>query len=261
MSKTHTKTNSGKSVRERLLNLSRAEHYNPQMMISRYMQERLLYRLSVSNYRERLILKGGALLYAHDRFEARPTLDIDFMATHINNDNENIKRIIKEICNVDAVVDGVSYDADTVETEDITVNKEYHGVRVSVVARLDTARQRISMDIGFGDVVTPAPQALTFPALIDTVPQAEIMAYSLETVVAEKFHAMIALSLANSRMKDFFDVYRILVTDRVDNEVLAEAIKSTFSNRETNYRESHPLFTEDFFRAKDRQIFWKGFLQ
>lgn len=261
MSKTHTKTNSGKSVRERLLNLSRAEHYNPQMMISRYMQERLLYRLSVSNYRERLILKGGALLYAHDRFEARPTLDIDFMATHINNDNENIKRIIKEICNVDAVVDGVSYDADTVETEDITVNKEYHGVRVSVVARLDTARQRISMDIGFGDVVTPAPQALTFPALIDTVPQAEIMAYSLETVVAEKFHAMIALSLANSRMKDFFDVYRILVTDRVDNEVLAEAIKSTFSNRETNYRESHPLFTEDFFIAKDRQIFWKGFLQ
>lgn len=123
MSKTHTKTNSGKSVRERLLNLSRAEHYNPQMMISRYMQERLLYRLSVSNYRERLILKGGALLYAHDRFEARPTLDIDFMATHINNDNENIKRIIKEICNVDAVVDGVSYDADTVETEDITVTK------------------------------------------------------------------------------------------------------------------------------------------
>ena len=117
------------------------------------------------------------------------------------------------------------------------------------------------MDIGFGDVVTPAPQALTFTALIDTVPQAEIMAYSLETVVAEKFHAMIALSLANSRMKDFFDVYRILVTDRVDNEMLAGAIKSTFSNRETNYRESHPLFTEDFFRAKDRQIFWKGFLQ
>lgn len=76
MSKTYT--NSGKSVKERLLNLSRAEHYNPQMMISRYMQERLLYRLSISNYRERFILKGGALLYAHDRFEARPTLDIDF---------------------------------------------------------------------------------------------------------------------------------------------------------------------------------------
>lgn len=256
-----TYTNSGKSVKERLLNLSKAEHYNPQMMISRYMQERLLYRLSISNYRERFILKGGALLYAHDRFEARPTLDIDFMATRINNDKENIKRIIKEICNVDCVPDGSSYDADTVEAEDITVNKEYHGVRVSVVAHLDTARQRVSMDIGFGDVVTPAPQELAFPALIDTVPQAEIKAYSLETVVAEKFHAMIVLSLANSRMKDFFDVYRILMTDKVDDEILPEAIRFTFANRGTGYRENHPLFTEEFFASKDRQFFWKGFLR
>ena len=91
-----TYTNSGKSVKERLLNLSKAEHYNPQMMISRYMQERLLYRLSISNYRERFILKGGALLYAHDRFEARPTLDIDFMATRINNDKENINALSKK---------------------------------------------------------------------------------------------------------------------------------------------------------------------
>lgn len=256
-----TYTNSGKSVKERLLNLSRAENYNPQMMISRYMQERLLYRLSISNYRERFILKGGALLYAYDRFEARPTLDIDFMATHINNDKGNIERIVKEICNVECAPDGASYDADTVEAEDITVNKEYHGVRVSVVAHLDTARQRVSMDIGFGDVVTPAPQELTFPALIDTVPQAEIKAYSLETVVAEKFHAMIVLSLANSRMKDFLDVYRILVTDKVDGEILSDAIKSTFANRETNYRENHPLFTEEFFASKERQSFWKGFLR
>ena len=256
-----TTINSGKSVKERLLNLSRAERYNPQMMISRYMQERLIYRLSISNYRERFILKGGALLYAHDRFEARPTLDIDFMAIRINNDKENIKRILKEIFNVECVLDGVDYDADTVEAEDITVNKEYHGVRVSVVAHLDTARQRVSMDIGFGDIVTPVPQDLAFPTLIDTVPQAEIKAYSLETVVAEKFHAMIVLSLANSRMKDFFDVYRILVTDRVDSEILSDAITSTFANRETGYRENHPLFTEEFFSSKDRQTFWNGFLR
>lgn len=256
-----TYTNSGKSVKERLLNQAKAEHYNPQMMISRYMQERLLYRLSISNYREHFILKGGTLLYAHDRFEARPTLDIDFMATHINNDTENIKRIIKEICTVECVPDGANYDADTVEAVDITVNKEYHGVRVSVVALLDTARQRISMDIGFGDVVTPTPQELVFPALIDTVPQAEIKAYSLETVVAEKFHAMIELSLANSRMKDFFDVYRILATDRVDREILSNAIKSTFENRETKYRMNHPLFTNEFFASKDRQFLWNNFLR
>lgn len=254
-------TNSGRSVKERLLNLSKAERYNPQMMISRYMQERLLYRLSISPYSERFILKGGALLYAHDRFEARPTLDIDFMATRIKNDTENIKRIVKEICNVDCASDGTIYDADTIEAEDITINKEYHGVRVSVVAHLDTARQRVSMDIGFGDVIIPAPQKLVFPALIDTMPQAEIKAYSLETVVAEKFHAMIVLSLANSRMKDFFDVYRILVTNRVNSEVLSDAIKSTFANRETGYRENHPLFTEEFYTSKERQSFWNGFLR
>lgn len=259
MSKIHA--NSGKSVKERLLNLSRAEHYNPQMMISRYLQERLLYRLSLSDYCKHFILKGGALLYAHDRFEARPTLDIDLMAISINNDKENIKGIIKSICNVDCVPDGARYDADTVEAEDITVNKEYHGVRVSVVAHLDTACQRISIDIGFGDVVTPEPQELSFPALIDTVPHAKIMACSLETVVAEKFHAMIDLSLANSRMKDFFDVYRILKTGRVNSKILSDAIKSTFVNRGTGYRENHPLFSEEFFTSKERQSLWNSFLR
>lgn len=259
MSRTHT--NSGKSVKERLLNLSKAEHYNPQMMITRYLQERLLYRLSVSRYRNRFILKGGTLLYAHDRFEARPTLDIDFLATHINNDKENIKDIFKEICSLTTIVDGANYDADTVEVEDITVNKEYHGVRVSMGAQLDTARQRMSIDIGFGDVIIPNPQLLAFPTLIDTVPQAEIMAYSLETVLAEKFHAMIVLSLANSRMKDFFDVYQILITGRVDSEVLAEAIQSTFTNRGTSYRENHPLFTDEFFTVKERQTLWNSFIQ
>ena len=131
------------------------------------------------------------------------------------------------------------------------------------------------MDIGFGDVVTPAPQELAFPALIDTVPQAEIKAYSLETVVAEKFHAIysletvvaekfhaiIVLSLANSRMKDFFDVYRILVTGKVDSEVLSDAIACTFANRRTGYRENHPLFTEEFFASKNRRSFWNGYLR
>lgn len=115
------------------------------------------------------------------------------------------------------------------------------------------------MDIGFGDVVTPAPEELAFPALSDTVPQAKIKAYSLETVVAEKFHAMIVLSLANSRMKDFFDVYRILMKDKIDGEILLYAIKSTFANRKTGYRENHPLFGKEFFASKDRQSFWNGF--
>ena len=192
--------NYGRSVKERLLNISRTEKYSSQLLISRYFQERLLYRLSVSDYKDKFILKGGALLYAHDGFQARPTLDIDFMAKNVSNDMSNIKKIFQEICQIECEEDGVVFDVDTIETSEIAISKDYHGVRLSLLAHLDTAQQNISMDIGFGDVITPSPQQLAFPALIATAPGANILAYSLETVVAEKFQAMISLSLGNSRM-------------------------------------------------------------
>ncbi len=232
--------NYGRSVKERLLNISRAEKYSSQLLISRYFQERLLYRLSVSDYKDKFILKGGALLYAHDGFQARPTLDIDFMAKNVSNDMSNIKKIFQEICQIECEEDGVVFDVDTLETSEIAITKEYRGVRLSLIAHLDTAQQTISMDVGFGDVITPSPQQLAFPALIGTAPGANILAYSLETVVAEKFQAMISLSLGNSRMKDFFDVYQIL---------------------SKQYKENHPLFDENFFTDSSRSLYWKGFLK
>lgn len=258
---TKTIKNYGKSVKERLLNVSREEHYSSQLLLSRYFQERMLYRLSVSEYKDRFILKGGALLYAHDGFQARPTLDIDFMARHISNDAENIKGVFQKICQIECEEDGVTFDGDTIETGEIAVTKDYNGVRLSLVAHLDTVQQRISMDIGFGDVITPFPQRLAFPALIDTVPGTTILAYSLETVVAEKFQAMISLSLGNSRMKDFFDVYQILTRQDIDSEILGEAIEATFANRDTKYVENHPLFTEEFFANTNRTLYWEGFLR
>lgn len=253
--------NYGRSVKERLLKISRAEKYSSQLLISRYFQERLLYRLSVSDYKDKFILKGGALLYAHDGFQARPTLDIDFMAKNVSNDMSNIKKIFQEICQIECKEDGVLFDVDTIETSEIAISKDYHGVRLSLLAHLDTAQQNISMDIGFGDVITPSPQQLAFPALIATTPGANILAYSLETVVAEKFQAMISLSLGNSRMKDFFDVYQILSKQTLDSVTLSEAIKATFANRGTDYKENHPLFSEDFFTDSIRSLYWKGFLK
>lgn len=261
MAKKKNLSNYGKSVKERLLNISRDEQYSSQLLLSRYFQERLLYRLSVSEYKDRFILKGGALLYAHDGFQARPTLDIDFMARRISNDAENIKGIFSEICQIACAEDGVTFDSDTIETGEIAITKEYHGVRVSLMAHLDTAQQRISMDVGFGDVITPYPQQLAFPALIDTVPGTTILTYSLETVVAEKFQAMISLSIGNSRMKDFFDVYQIMTRQDIDAEILGEAIKATFANRDTKYVENHPLFTEEFFTDTNRNLYWEGFLR
>ena len=241
--------NYGRSVKERLLNISRAEKYSSQLLISRYFQERLLYRLSVSDYKDKFILKGGALLYAHDGFQARPTLDIDFMAKNVSNDMANIKKIFQEICQIECKEDGVVFDVDTIETSEIAISKEYHGVRLSLLAHLDTAQQNTS------------PQQLAFPALIGTAPGANILAYSLETVVAEKFQAMISLSLGNSRMKDFFDVYQILLKQTLDPDTLSEAIKATFANRGTDYKENHPLFSEDFFTDNNRSQYWKGFLK
>ena len=241
--------NYGRSVKERLLNISRAEKYSSQLLISRYFQERLLYRLSVSDYKDKFILKGGALLYAHDGFQARPTLDIDFMAKNVSNDMLNIKKIFQEICQIECKEDGVVFDVDTIETSEIAISKDYHGVRLSLLAHLDTAQQNISMDVGFGDVITPSPQQLAFPAL------------TLETVVAEKFQAMISLSLGNSRMKDFFDVYQILLKQTLDSATLSEAIKATFANRGTDYKENHPLFDEDFFTDSSRSLYWEGFLK
>ncbi len=253
--------NYGRSVKERLLNISRAERYSTQLLISRYFQERLLYRLSVSKYKDCFILKGGALLYAHDGFKARPSLDIDFMAKNISNDMAKIGLVFQEICQIQCIEDGVVFDSDSIETREIAVNKEYHGVRLSIFAHLDTAKQFISMDIGFGDVIIPSPQLLTFPALIGTAPCANILAYSLETVIAEKFQAMISLSLGNSRMKDFFDVFQILTKQTIDPDILGESIKATFSNRGTTYIANHPLFAESFFEDANRVLYWKSFLK
>ncbi len=253
--------NYGKSVRAKLLNISKAEKLGYQLIVIRYIQERLLYRLSQSRFREKLFLKGGALLYALEQFRARPTLDIDFLGDKISRDKEFVKMAFEEICAVSCPEDGMTFDTESISAEEITVNKEYHGIRLHVTARLDTIRQVISMDIGFGDVITPKPEELDYPVLLKETPAVNIMAYSLETVVAEKFQAMIDLAEENSRMKDFFDVYRILESNKVNEEMLQQAITATFSNRETGYKPDHILFAEEFVKSPTRIAFWKGFLR
>lgn len=253
--------NYGKSIRTKLLNISKAEKLGYQLILTRYIQERLLYRLSQSRFREKLFLKGGALLYAHEQFRARPTLDIDFLGDKISREKEFVKMAFEEVSSITCPEDGVIFDVESLSAEEITVNKEYHGIRLHVTAHLDTIRQVISMDIGFGDVITPEPEKLDYPTLLKDIPAVNIMAYSLETVVAEKFHAMIDLAEENSRMKDFFDVYRILESGKIDEEMLQKAITATFANRETNYKPDHILFTKEFAEDPARMAFWKGFLR
>lgn len=253
--------NYGKSVRTRLLTVSKESGIPYMTVLVRYFQERLLYRVSQSEFKENFYLKGGALLYAFNQEKARPTKDIDFLGTHISNDRDYIKAVFTKIAEVPCDVDGVSYDVDTIEVIDITQEKKYHGARLTMLAHLDTVLQQISMDIGFGDIVTPGPQDLSYPLLLENLPGVNLLAYSLETVVAEKFEAMISLSVNNSRMKDFYDLYKILNDGNWDSEVLGEAVRNTFANRKTLYIENHPLFDDEFYSDTSRIARWNGFLK
>ncbi|WP_352423535.1 nucleotidyl transferase AbiEii/AbiGii toxin family protein [Proteiniphilum sp.] len=250
-----------KSIKAKLLNLAKQERLDYQLLIIRYLYERLLYRLSISDYRERFYLKGGTLLYAFEKEYPRPTLDIDFLGVKIKNDVAHIKEIFIEICGLACEEDGVNFDINSIATEEITEQKDYTGIRLSLVAHLDTIRQVMKMDIGFGDVVTPRPLVISYPALMEELPTASILAYSLESVVAEKFQAMIELSEVNSRYKDFYDVYKILKNQELDNDILSAAIHATFQNRETHYFKGHPLFTKEFVTNEERNKHWSLFLK
>ena len=260
MSKEQNK-NYGKSIRTKLLNVAKKENIFYQTILTRYFQERLLYRMSQTRYRSNFYLKGGALMYAYERFAARPTLDIDFLGNNISNEGTSIIAAFKEICSVPFEEDGVIFDVEHITAQNITEFKDYHGIRLSIPVKMDSIAQVLTMDIGFGDVVTPSPVNLDFPILLEHLPCANILAYSLETVIAEKMHAIIDLADQSSRMKDYYDLHRILKEEKYDSEVLQEAIIHTFENRHTPYDENTMFFRKDFGINQQMEVRWKAFMR
>jgi len=247
------------SIRARLLNLAKKEGIDFQLIIIRFLHERLLYRLSVSDYSQQLILKGGAFIYAMQGLKSRPTIDVDLLGMQISNDIEALCEVFRQICAVESE-DEVTFNPESVVGELITQQDKYNGVRLYIDAAFHTVRQRIQIDVGFGDIVIPVVQQLEYPILLDEMQVPIIQAYSKETVIAEKFQAMIELSVANSRMKDFYDVYKLLVDNKFENDTLEEAIKATFANRGTSYIENHALFTDEFATNPQRKRNWIAFL-
>lgn len=252
-------SNRAVSIRARLLNLAKQEGIDFQLIIIRFLHERLLYRLSVSDYSQQLILKGGAFIYAMQGLKSRPTIDVDLLGTQISNDIMALCEVFRQICAVESE-DEVIFNQKSVVGELITQQDKYNGVRLYIDATFHTVRQRIQIDVGFGDIVIPVVQELEYPILLDEMQVPIIQAYSKETVIAEKFQAMIELSVVNSRMKDFYDVYKLLVDNEFDNGTLEEAIKATFANRETSYAENHALFSADFATNTQRKRSWAAFL-
>lgn len=248
-------TNIAASVRQRLLNLARQRNEEFGLLLTRYALERLLYRISKSEHRQTFILKG-ALLFDLWMDEAhRPTRDVDFLANG-ENTPERFERIFGELCNQPAEDDGLSFDPSTVHAQRIKEDADYEGVRVTFAGRLTNARIPVQIDIGFGDTITPAPEETPFPTLLD-LPKPVLLAYPKETVVAEKFEAMVKLGIANSRMKDFYDLRVLAATFDFESDLLLKAIERTFERRKTPLPTERPplVFTSEFCKddAKNRQ--------
>jgi len=194
-------SNLAASVQARLQNHARASARPFQELLQYYAMERFLYRLSTTSYRARFVLKGALMLHVWDAPLARATKDVDFLG-RLDNSIENLERVVREICAADVEADGMVFDPTTVKTERIKEDADYEGVRVRFVGLLGKARVAMQIDVGFGDVGTPSAQDITYPALLDFPPPA-LAGYPRETVVAEKFQAIVYLGTLNSRMKDF----------------------------------------------------------
>ena len=227
-------------------------------MIIRYFQERLLYRLSISEFNDNFCLKGGVLLYFLDQNKSRPTIDIDFLAIKTDNDQNYVKYIFSEICGIEYKNDAVTFDYQDITVTEITKQANYNGIRINITGKLDTIKQRIQIDIGFGDIVYPKPLIVNYPVILE-MKQPKIQVYSIYSAIAEKFEAMIELSEANSRMKDFYDVYTLLLNNKIDKTELENAIKITFRTRNTVYSENHSVFNDEFYTNADRLTQWNAF--
>ena len=222
------------SVKDRLKKQAIEEKKTMQDKIVMYGLERTIYRLSISKYAERFTLKGGIFLYALFNGDyTRATTDIDLLAQCISNDVEEMEKVFKEIFSIKCD-DALHFDLNTLDIIYITEFKEYHGVNVSVLGYLDKTKVPISIDIGFGDIVYPERMKMDFPVLLDMdIPK--VYAYSINSVVAEKFEAFVSLGLANSRYKDFYDVYILADRYNFDGTELMNAIKETFNHRGTSF--------------------------
>lgn len=250
--------NTGASVRARLLARARAEGSDYQILLTRYALERLLYRLSVSVHNDRFILKGALLFVTWLPDPFRPTRDLDLLGYGANSPDA-LAKTFQEVCSTPVPDDGVAFDAAKLTGVPIREDIEYGGVRVQTQAIIDGARIPIQIDIGFGDVITPEPVEIDYPVLLDS-PAPHLRAYPVETVVAEKFNAMVTLGIANSRLKDFYDLWLISRIFGFDRSVLLSAVQRTFERRETPMPVDTPTgLTEQYAEQWDAR--WQTFLK
>ena len=244
-----------------LLNHAKKNNEDFNLLLIRYGIERFLYRLSISKYKKQFILKGASLFLIWSGKNYRVTRDIDFLGQGDSNIN-TLNKIFQEICKMPLKEnDAITFDPDSVKVQPIRKNIQYGGTRITLMAILHNAKIPVQIDVGFGDAVTPAPENIEYPTIFNTKPPA-LRAYPKETLISEKFSAMVELGLMTSRLKDFYDICLISRLFEFDGVVLGQAITNTFNRQNTQIPEELPVaLTNAFAENEQKQIQWKAFLR
>ncbi len=252
-------SNISASIHQRLLNKAVSERRPFNEVLQYYAIERFLFRLGQSSYCQNFVLKGALVFLTWQVRLTRPTRDMDFLG-FTENSVENLVHIVQDICTLPADSDGIIFDPQTVEGAVIKEDAEYSGVRVAFLGFLGQAKVNMRLDVGFADIVTPHPNEIELQTILEGSSKPCIRAYPPETVIAEKFQAMVDLGMANSRLKDFYDLWFMASSMEFDFGLLMEAITNTFQNRGTLIPKSTPpALTEEF--AAQKQIQWVSFLK
>jgi len=247
------------SVRQRLMNSAKDSGRPFQEVLQYFAMERFLYRLSQSPHAERFILKGALLFNLWGAPSSRPTRDIDLLG-RLNNSVDALVPVFRDVGQLAVEADGLVFAVETVAGQPIKEEADYSGVRVTFQASLENARVPMQIDIGFGDTVVPEASFADYPTILDHA-QPRLRIYPKETVVAEKFEAMVKLGQLNSRLKDFFDLWLLSRQFEFDGRLLSEAISRTFENRRTAMSAVPIALTAAFANDSIKQTQWKGFMR
>jgi len=253
------KANLAASIRQRLLNRARQEQETFDAVLNRFGRERLLYRIGISKYRDQFLLKGAMLFALWYDMPHRPTRDMDLLGFGAG-ELFVLERVFREITQ-QLVEDGLRF-SETVKAEEIRKEANYAGARVTLLATLEQARIPLQVDIGFGDLVTPAPEQIDYPVLLEDLNPPRLGAYPVYTVIAEKLQAIVSLGMVNSRLKDYFDLQVLLEREQLDELVLAEAVRRTFAVRSTPLPQQVPMgLSSEFGDDLGKQDQWRAFLR
>lgn len=247
------------SVRDRISKLASDRGEDIQLTMLRYANERLLYRLASSKHAGSFVLKGATVFTVWTGSPHRATRDIDLLG-YGEPSEERMRGIMADLLALDVVDDGVVFDASSIKVGPIREDQLYGGLRVVLIARIVAARIKCQIDIGFSDAITPDAAMVELPGVLD-FPAPRLRAYPPETVVAEKLHAMVQLSMTNSRMKDFYDLVHLANHFTFDGELLVRALRSTFEKRGTPLPDAMPVaLTSEFFDDAAKRTQWSAFV-